>query len=80
MRRKGGYKMTVEELQEELASEKDYMVGCDAIIEKFLERMCDICNLCVGHIESGPYDDEKTAALSTLNKIYNLSLISGRHA
>ena len=70
--------MTIEELQEELASEKDYMVGCDAIIEKFLDRMNDICNLCVGHIENGPYDDEKSAALNTLNKIYNLSLVRGR--
>ena len=67
--------MTIEELQEELASEKDYGIGCDAIIEKFLERMNDICNLCVGHIENGPYDDEKVAALSTLSKIYNLSFM-----
>jgi predicted CopG family antitoxin len=69
-----GTVMITEDEYEELLQEKAFREGCEAIIEKFLERMKEINNACFDY-QNMMYEPTIQDAWNVIKKIYYLSLM-----
>lgn len=64
-----------DEINEEISSREDYIIGLNAVIEKMRFILNKINNIAIEWVESGPYEDANAESLKKMCEIEKLSRI-----